>query len=268
MDREPAESGAMPPQLQNLDSDDSDDSDDSEVSDVSDGRKIARIASRQFGRVDRRALLAAGISSEALRHRVRVGRLIPERRGVYAVGFASAGGRERRATALLHVGPASLVSHLSAAADWRIRPHDPPVVDITTSRQLRPRDGIRIHTRAIDPAEIRRLDGIPLTSPVQTLFDLTSMLGDSALLRAANEAFVLELVDLFSLRETAAPQRVEVLPPADRCDRSRGEVDSVSTRGAAQCLSAGPSLSRLGVERPPPDWSGAKRPTCCGGDSG
>lgn len=125
-----------------------------------------------------------------------------ERPGVYSLPGAGDGHRARCAIALLDAGPGSMVSHLSSAAEWQILLRAPVVVDITNPRPLSPRDGIRIHRREVDPAEVRWLDGMPMTSPAQTLFDLAAMLGDRALARVANEAFVRRLVSIEALHET------------------------------------------------------------------
>src|SRR5687767_4040372 len=49
-------------------------------------RAIARLATRQDGVVERRQLVALGVSAAAIDHRVRTGRLILLYRGVYTVG--------------------------------------------------------------------------------------------------------------------------------------------------------------------------------------
>ena len=78
----------------------------------------------------------------------------------------------------------------------------PIVIDVTTPRRLPKRDGIRLHHRLIHPEEVRVLDGLPFTSPTQTLFDLGTMLGSAAHLKAANEAFVKRLCTIADLRIT------------------------------------------------------------------
>lgn len=54
---------------------------------------------------------------------------------------------------------------------WRIRPHNNDWPHVTSTRKLRPRNGIHIHWTRIDP-EPRTRDGIPLTSLTRTLRDL------------------------------------------------------------------------------------------------
>lgn len=154
-----------------------------------------------------------------------------ERRGVYAVGCAETNSRTRCATALLDIGPGSLVSNLSAAAEQGLRLPAPLVVDITTARRIPSRDGIRVHTREIHPDEIRRRDGLPMTSPSQTLFDLGTVLGAKAHAKAANQAFVLGLLTIDDLHATLARNQrrkgarafrrlLAALDPDDRVIRS------------------------------------------------
>lgn len=160
---------------------------------------IADLAALQVGRVSRSQLLLSGLTGKMIDGRIHRGLLFVERPGVYAVGFRAEGDRERWATALLDVGPDSLVSHFAAAAAHRFWKPAPFVVDVTNPRGLRSRPGIRVHRRAVHPAEQHRLDGLPLTSPAQTLFDLGTMLGARAHAKAANEAFVERVVTLDDL---------------------------------------------------------------------
>jgi very-short-patch-repair endonuclease len=164
---------------------------------------IGELARRQSGRVARRQLLAAGIGREAIDHRIRCGRLIPEHDGVYAVGFRIPDSLARWTSALLAVGDDGVLSHLAAAAAQKFGP-DPVIVDITCPRQLRSRRGIRLHHHSLDPRDVTRLGSLPLTSPSQTLFDLSTMLSAKRLAAAANETFVLQLVTIDDLYETLA----------------------------------------------------------------
>lgn len=162
------------------------------------------LASNQQGRIGRAQLLDRGFSAEEIRSRLASGRLRVERPGVYALPGAPGGSRARCAVALLDAGPGSHVSDLSAAAEWRMRSPSPLVIDITNARRLRRRDGIRVHCRRIDPAGIARLDGIPIATPAQTIFDLATMLGDDSLVKVANEGFVQRVLSVATLRETLA----------------------------------------------------------------
>lgn len=197
---------------------------------LGDDRLIGAIAARQEGHASRLQLLAAGLSRKVIDHRVARGRLYVVHPGVYAVGCRTRGEAARGWAALLAAGEDGLISHLAAAGIYGIRPH-PLVIDVTTPRHLRSRDGIRMHRRVIHPAEVRVIDGLPLTSPSQTLFDLATMLGSAALAKAANQAFVLRLCTLDDLSLTRERNRrrkgaaafdrlLATLDPEDRTIRS------------------------------------------------
>ncbi len=169
-------------------------------------RLIAELARRQAGRVSREQLLAAGVSRDGIKARLRSGRLIRLHRGVYALGHRH-DARARHWAALLLVGDDGAISHLSAAAEHRVLAHAPMVVDVTTPRRLAARDGVRVHTRALEPPSLTAIDGLPATSPAQTLFDLATTLGAERLLRTANEAFVQRLVTVDDLHATLGRNR-------------------------------------------------------------
>jgi hypothetical protein len=85
-------------------------------------RRIASLATRQDGIVERRQLLALGLSAAAIDHRVRIGRLIVLYRGVYAVGHNALSERGTLRAALIAAGPTAMHSHLTAAARWKVTP--------------------------------------------------------------------------------------------------------------------------------------------------
>src|SRR5690242_9547098 len=85
---------------------------------VGDGA-IAALAARQCGVVTTAQLAAAGLTRNAVAHRVKTGRLTPLHRGVYQVGPIAAP-RGREMAAVLATG--GVLSHHSAAAVWGFRP--------------------------------------------------------------------------------------------------------------------------------------------------
>lgn len=167
-------------------------------------RAIGALASRQGGRVSRDQLAAIGVSDDVIAARLRAGWLIRLRHGVYAVGHPGETTVSRHWAALLSVGDDGVLSHLSSAAEHRMRLPAPRVVDVTTTRRITARDGIRVHTAPLAPGDVCAIDGRPLTSPPRTLFDLATRLGTQSLARVANEAFVLRLCEIDDLRATLA----------------------------------------------------------------
>jgi very-short-patch-repair endonuclease len=191
---------------------------------------IAELASRQHGRVSRSQLVAAGVTDTQIAHRLETGQLLRLRRGVFAVAAHEGGIAGRLAAAVLTLGLDSAISHLSAAGRYEIR-GDPVVIDVTCPRRLTKRDGIRVHHAPLEPDEIHFRDGLPLTSPSRTLFDLGTVLGTTGHVKAANEAFVKRLVTIEELHaardryagrkgSTAFRRLLAELDPAGRDVRS------------------------------------------------
>lgn len=151
--------------------------------------RIAALAGRQDGVIGRRQLIGLGVRPRTIDEWIAQGRLIPVHRGVYAVGHAALSPRGRSVAALLAVGPDAVLSHRWAAAIWGLGawPAHPHVS--VPGRRLHRRQGLGIHfTRAYADADLRRRDGLPITSPLRTLADI------GADERAVAEAQVLRLV--------------------------------------------------------------------------
>jgi hypothetical protein len=153
-------------------------------------RRIAQLGRRQHGVVARRQLLEAGLTDEAVDHRLRSGRLLRVRRGVYALGPAHLSQRGIWMAATLECGPTALLSHASAAALWglsRARP-GPVHVTIPVGKEASGRD-IRVHrTRRLDPVDRQVRERIPVTSVPRTLIDLAESEEPRRLRRAVEEA--------------------------------------------------------------------------------
>jgi very-short-patch-repair endonuclease len=76
--------------------------------------------------------------------------------------------------AVLASGPDAVLSHWPAAALWMIRPNSRSVIDVTTPHKSRAWDGIRRHHKALPADEIAVKEGIPVTGPCRTVFDLAA----------------------------------------------------------------------------------------------
>ena len=91
--------------------------------------------------------------------------------------------------AVLACGPGAVLSHLDAAALWKIYAGEGARVHVTTTRAAHGPPGIRTHrTRLLHPDDLGEKSGIPVTSVARTLVDLTDLLGTDRLLRAIREA--------------------------------------------------------------------------------
>jgi very-short-patch-repair endonuclease len=157
--------------------------------------------------VTHRQLVAVGIRGSAITRRVAQGRLQRIYRGVYAVGHMQRTAAARWIAAVMACGPGAVLSHLDAAALWRIYDGIGARIHVTTiTRSPRRLPDVQVHRpRRPHPDDVTVKDGIPVTTVARTLVDLTDLLSRDRILRALREADYLRLLDLDAL--DAAVQR-------------------------------------------------------------
>ncbi len=194
------------------------------------------LAGRQHGVVARAQLLSAGVTSEVVAHRVKTGRLQRLHRGVYLVGPLKAP-HTREMAAALACGGSAAVSHRSAAVLWQMLPRgrdEEPVEVVVAEGRAGRRPGIRVrhlHTLRFDEVMVR--DGIPITTPARTLYDLASTVAERELERALAEGFAQRLVqrsEVLALLDHhmggAAERRLrELLESGSRIALTRSEAE-------------------------------------------
>lgn len=159
---------------------------------------------RQHGVVSRDQLLALGYGRHAIAHRINKGLLFPIRRGVFAVGRPEVTDKGCWMAAVLACGDGAVLSHSSAAALWHIGREQRDLVEVSlpsSSRRRHP--GLRIHRRpSLNLArDMTREYGIPCTTPVQTLIDMSLRLDRTGVERMINEADKYNLTNPPQLRE-------------------------------------------------------------------
>ncbi len=169
---------------------------------VSNARVLA-VAAEQHGVVTRAQLLGLGLTSDAIDHRLRKGRLHRVHRGVYAVGRPQLTRHGVLLAAVLSCGPGAALSHAAAAELWGIRRRGPIEVTVPAGA-MRRRPGLRVHRSALSPTDRASRHSIPVTAPARTLVDLAIRLSPPQLEAAVNEADKLDLVDPERLRIAVA----------------------------------------------------------------
>src|SRR5262245_29602049 len=112
-------------------------------------RAVLGLAARQHGVVSRWQLIELGLTSRAIKYRIKRGRLHVVFRGVYAVGRPEVTRYGRWMAAVLASGPGALLSHRSAAALWGFG-GDESDIEISAPREVR-RPGITSHVRSCRP---------------------------------------------------------------------------------------------------------------------
>ena len=158
---------------------------------------IAALAAVQHGIVARWQLRIAGVSDDQIDHRIATGRLHFVYRGVFAVGHPVVSRHGRRMAAVLTYGDDTFFCHMGAAAHWQLVP-GARGLDVASRRRLQARDGIQTHWLRLPPDEVTVHEGIPVTTPVRTIFDL-AVYGRRTVERAMHEAEHRRLYDSLSL---------------------------------------------------------------------
>jgi hypothetical protein len=149
---------------------------------------IIEVAGRQCGNITRRQLLDLGLTDDAIRHRLRTGRLFRVHPGVYSVGRPAIAPLERASAAVLACGAGAALSYGSAMVLWAYWRHWEWPLEVTLIGDRRPKR-IRVHRSTT----LRRHDvttqlGIRVTTPARTIFDISPRLTDKAFKRTVSNA--------------------------------------------------------------------------------
>jgi Transcriptional regulator, AbiEi antitoxin len=162
---------------------------------------LAAIAGRAYGIVTRREMLRAGISGKEIRRRRERGQLITKYPGVYRVGHAAPSVEASFVAAVKACGEEAVLERRAAGYLLGLvkKPPQHPEVSAPTERRIK---RIRTRRRRLDPKQVTKVKGIPVTTVPQTLVDLAAVLSDEELARACHEAGV---------RYRTTPRQVEAL---------------------------------------------------------
>jgi very-short-patch-repair endonuclease len=180
-------------------------------------QRISAIAGLQRGLVSRGQLLEAGISSTTIDRYVAEGWLHVVHRGVYAVGHAAAIPLGPETAALLAVREGASLSHHTAAVMWGMRRPGPGDyfihVTMPGSPGGRP-NGVCVHrSTTLTARDVRRRDGLPVTSPARALLDIATTATDRELERMLDQGLVERVLTIRDITELLR-----------RCGRHRGRA--------------------------------------------
>ena len=218
-------------------------------------RRAWALSRRQHDVITRDELLGLGFTDKAIKHRLERGRLHPTPwRGVYVVGRPGLTRLGFLMAAVKACGEEAALSHWSGGELWTISRIRPGPIHVSVPEHVsRKRDGIVIHRRANVATTTHR--GIPVTTPVETLIDLTAAGGNVE--AAVNEADKLDLVHVDELR--AALDEVEPRPGVARLKRLIDVATFVYTDTELE-RAFPPIARRAGLPKPRGQyWLGRKR---------
>lgn len=161
---------------------------------------IADLADHQHGVVSRDQLRALGLTDTMIAWRVRTGHLHRIGRNVCAVGHRTLDVHARRIRAIRTFTTDVWLSHRSAGAAWNMAWDATRTthVSVMHRRGLAARDGITLHRpRTLRPEDVTDHDGLPVTTPARTIFDLAATEPERIVERAIEDA---EIDRLFGMR--------------------------------------------------------------------
>ncbi|WP_219412967.1 hypothetical protein [Pseudonocardia nigra] len=194
-------------------------------------------------------LRAAGFTEDEVRRMMRVGELIPVRRGAYAAG-ALPDNPDARHALLVHAAMDGLshqavVSHVSAAVLHRLRVWGVPLDRVHVTRNRRStgvRRGSRVHVHCAPLAvdEVVLVDGVPTTSVPRTVADIARTVGFEQAVIVTDAALDRQPVDRAGLLATL--ERFPRWPGLPAARRAIGFADGGSK-------SVGESRSRVAIAR-------------------
>ena len=190
---------------------------------------MGELATGQHGVVAVWQLRAAGLSADAVGHRVAGLRRLHD--GVFVTGHAPVSQVQRWWAATL-TAPGSVLSFASAAAAWEIRPWDGPFEVVTRRGSGGPRrfgDLLACRSTHLDHTT---LHGLAITTPERTLGDLWPRVDERARRKLLREAL--------RLRRTTVPQlrsHFADAPPRHRPRTLVGVLARYERLGLERCRS-------------------------------
>lgn len=146
-------------------------------------------------------LRTLGYTRDAIRHRLRTGRLFPLWHGVYSVGRPTVTRRGLWKAATLACGPGSALDGESGLALWDVRSSEGKEIEVAVpgdgGRRL---TGIRVRRVRGLADQVTEIDGIPVLSLTPLFAQLAGRVKPGAVEAAINEADKKDLIHVEQLR--------------------------------------------------------------------
>jgi predicted transcriptional regulator of viral defense system len=167
---------------------------------------LYQVAEQQAGYFTATQARQSGFSHSLLSYHAGTGRFERVRPRVYRLVHFPASPHEDLYVAWLQAGPHSVISHDSALALYDLSDLLPDQIHVTVPRTAsRRRPKLRLHTRRLEPEDVTRYEGLPVTTVLRTLVDVTAAgLADEQVRQAIQEALRRGLVARESLLRLSA----------------------------------------------------------------
>jgi predicted transcriptional regulator of viral defense system len=170
-----------------------------------DHNTLYRTAEQQGGYFSAEQARQAGLSRSLLAYHLGTGRFERVKPRVYRFVQFPTSLHEDLYVAWLQAGPEAVISHDSALALYDLSDLLPNQVHVTVpSTTSRRRIGLRFHTKRLEPEDVTRYEGLPVTTVLRTLVDVVAAgLADELVLQAIREALSRGLTTRDSLLQRA-----------------------------------------------------------------
>jgi hypothetical protein len=155
----------------------------------------------RLGLVTRPRLLAAGLSDDEIRSRLRRGSLRPIHPGVYATFGAPLGYEVRLLAACLAAGSSAVASHRASLVLWGLLDGEQPL-EVTAPRSSHPiPTGVIVHRpNVLRPQDVTVCRQVPVTNPLRALLDAGVAIPRSRVADCIERALTARLVTVEGLR--------------------------------------------------------------------
>ena len=170
---------------------------------------LTALAGAQRTIISHEQLLTLGYGRRTIAHWANRGRLQRVFNGVYSVVGGELPPLGREQAALLAVGERAVLSHETAAAIWGLIPAPPRDVEVTVVGRYRASsEGIKVHRiKAIDKREVRREQGLWVSSPARAVLEIAASASAKDLTRAVDEGLARRLFTPKELDDVLARNR-------------------------------------------------------------
>jgi very-short-patch-repair endonuclease len=159
---------------------------------------LRRLAERQHSVVGRHQSRDLGATRSQLEHRAQGPDWERATPNVLRLRGSPTTDLQRAMTAVLDAGAGAVLSHQSAAALWELPGFRLRALEVTSVRIGPRRDQrlAKLHlTRVLPAPHVTRNDGIPVTTPARTVFDLAAVVHPLRVKRALETAWSKRLLD-------------------------------------------------------------------------
>lgn len=164
-------------------------------------REIARLAAAQHGVFSRGQALACGFNRRTVDRRLSSGLWVRLYAGVYRLAGTPATWRQSLLAACLAWGDGAVVSHLAAAALWCFPGFAQANLELSVPRSRQRAHRHKVHRpMSLPPADVTKIDAIPVTTPARTLIDIAACVCAEVVEEALDDALRRNLVTIRRLR--------------------------------------------------------------------